>query len=57
MNSLKLNHFKLFFLLSISPFYANSQSERDTTINVNSSENDEFSFFMINASYTNNKLE
>ena len=57
MNSLKLNHFKLFLLLTIIPFYANSQSETDTLSNVNNSDNDDFSFLLINASYTNNNLE
>lgn len=57
MRSLKLNHLKFVFLLILIPFYANSQSENDTITNINSKDIDDFSFLMINASYTNNNLE
>ena len=55
MTSQKLNFFKLFLLFTIIPFCANSQSKNDTTENLNDIE--DYSFMMINASYTNNNLE
>ena len=57
MRSLKLNHLKFIFLFILIPFYANSQSESDTITNINSKNIDDFSFLMINVSYTNNNLE
>jgi len=57
MISLKLNHLKFIFIIILIPFYANSQSENDTITNINSQDLDDFSFIMINASYTNNNLE
>lgn len=57
MRSLKLNHLKFVFLLILIPFYANSQNENDTITNKNYKDIDDFSFLMINASYTNNNLE
>ncbi|MDA3952875.1 MAG: hypothetical protein PF485_04455 [Bacteroidales bacterium] len=57
MISLKLNHLKFVFLFILIPFYANSQSKNDTITNINSKDIDDFSFLMINASYTNNNLE
>ena len=57
MRSLKLNHLKFVLLFILIPFYANSQSESDTTTNINSNDIEDFSFIMINASYTNNNLE
>ena len=57
MRSLKLNHLKFILLFTLIPFYASSQNENDTIANINSTEDDDFSFIMINASYTNNNLE
>lgn len=57
MISLKLDHLKFIFLFTLIPFYANSQNESDTITNINSKDIDDFSFLMINASYTNNNLE
>ncbi len=55
MNSLKLNHLKSIFLFILIPFYANSQTESETTADTTSV--NDFSFLLINASYTNNNLE
>ena len=57
MRSLKLNYLKFVFLFTLIPFYANSQNESDTITNINSKDNDNFSFLMFDASYTNNNLE
>lgn len=57
MKSINLNHIKFIIIFSIIPFYANSQNTNDTTAILNSNENDDFSFLMINASYTSNNLE
>lgn len=57
MKSINLNHIKFIILFSLIPFYAYSQSASDTTTILNPNENDDFSFLMINASYTSNNLE
>lgn len=56
MISLKSNLAVIIFSCILFPFWANGQSENDTINNI-IDENDNFSFLMINASYTNNNLE
>ncbi|NOQ24931.1 MAG: hypothetical protein GQ564_06160 [Bacteroidales bacterium] len=57
MISLNLNHLKIVLLFLLIPFYANSQNTIDTTSTTTPIINEDFSFLMINASYTNNNLE
>lgn len=56
MISLKSNMGIIIFTCMLFPFWAMGQNNNDTTVNQNSMD-DEFSFLMINASYTNNNLE
>lgn len=57
MISLNLNHLKIVLLFLLIPFYANSQNKVDTTSAKTPVINEDFSFLMLNASYTNNNLE
>ncbi|MCK5170346.1 MAG: hypothetical protein KAQ75_10740 [Bacteroidales bacterium] len=57
MRFLKLNHLIIVLLFILIPFYANSQSQIDTTTNIDSNDINNYSLLLINASYTNNNLE
>lgn len=52
-----LNHLKIVLLFLLIPFCANSQNKVDTTSTKAPIINEDFSFLMINASYTSNNLE